>query len=707
MRSSSFYASYQTQHQAKGKAKARLMPLRIAHRRSAAPKTKDRRTRATTTRREARREAAAGRCSSSGLPRSGSSTPMESSPTRSSSSSLSLPPSPSDRQGRLTTTQLEQLRVEQEVYGIYRLFHGVAPHTRSFMVELWRDKHIEFLARGLKQLGPSYHVLDANRPWLCYWIIHSITLMGESVNSELEDNVVQFLSHCEDKNGGYGGGPGQMPHLATTYAAVNTLITLGSEMSLSSIHRENMLKFLLQMKDSSGAFRMHNGGEIDVRACYTAISVASILNVLDDELVTDLGNYILSCQTYEGGIAGEPGSEAHGGYTFCGLATMILINEVDKLDLPSLVGGVLALAQRLLPIVHKQLESSFISGVQASAECKKSCNFTAGETGQDENLCRAGTSHPDNEGEKLSDFGFSSIGRQTECGPLFHSIALQQYILLCSQVLEGGFRDKPGKQRDFYHSCYCLSGLSVSQYSWSKDDGEPPLTSAVLGPYTNLLEPVHPLYNVISILVPGAVEFFFSKSKYEMVNILRVIAFHSKRKPQAQRKSTQLSLHLITGIYRARKISSNSLLFPLEPRFKVKPMSSPERSPPPPPHNTPERPESPEPAVTALAMAGRLSQDELAVMVSVVDGGEDARAAGYGRVSTKADNGLGAVPWSLRRRAVMRAALGLRVSAALLCLVSFSVMVADNTEGWAGDSFGRYSEYRYEPMFSFHSKASS
>nr|XP_018685752.1 PREDICTED: CASP-like protein 4A3 isoform X2 [Musa acuminata subsp. malaccensis] len=109
-------------------------------------------------------------------------------------------------------------------------------------------------------------------------------------------------------------------------------------------------------------------------------------------------------------------------------------------------------------------------------------------------------------------------------------------------------------------------------------------------------------------------------------------------------------------------------------------MSSPERSPPPPPHNTPERPESPEPAVTALAVAGRLSLDELAVMVSVVDGGE-----GGGRVSRKAENGLGAV---------MRAALGLRVSAALLCLVSFSVMVADNTEGWAGDSFGRYSEYR-------------
>lgn len=57
---------------------------------------------------------------------------------------------------------------------------------------------------------------------------------------------------------------------------------------------------------------MHDQGEIDVRACYTAISVASILNILDDELVQNVGNYIQSCQTFEGGIAGEPGSEAHG-----------------------------------------------------------------------------------------------------------------------------------------------------------------------------------------------------------------------------------------------------------------------------------------------------------------------------------------------------------------------------------------------------------
>ena len=33
------------------------------------------------------------------------------------------------------------------------------------------------------------------------------------------------------------------------------------------------------------------------------------------------------CQTYEGGIGGEPGAEAHGGYvTFCGMITGPTLN---------------------------------------------------------------------------------------------------------------------------------------------------------------------------------------------------------------------------------------------------------------------------------------------------------------------------------------------------------------------------------------------
>ena len=42
-------------------------------------------------------------------------------------------------------------------------------------------------------------------------------------------------------------------------------------------------------------------------------------------------------QTYEGGIGGEPGNEAHGGYTYCGLAALSLVGAADALNLPRLL----------------------------------------------------------------------------------------------------------------------------------------------------------------------------------------------------------------------------------------------------------------------------------------------------------------------------------------------------------------------------------
>jgi len=47
--------------------------------------------------------------------------------------------------------------------------------------------------------------------------------------------------------------------------------------------------------------------------------------------------------------------------------------------------------------------------------------------------------------------------------PLFDLEMLERYILLCAQDVNGGLRDKPSKSRDFYHTCYNLSGLSIAQ----------------------------------------------------------------------------------------------------------------------------------------------------------------------------------------------------------------------------------------------------
>ncbi|XWS32770.1 hypothetical protein CRYUN_Cryun22dG0018200 [Craigia yunnanensis] len=444
----------------------------------------------------------------------------------------------------LTVTQRDQILVEQQVFNIYKAFYDMPPSSQSFMLELQRENHVEYLTNGLKQLGPSFCVLDANRPWICYWILHSIALLDEFVDPELEDNTIDFLSRCQDPNGGYGGGPGQMPHLATTYAAVNSLVTLGGDKAFSSINREKVYTFLRQMKDPSGAFRMHDAGEIDVRACYTAISVASLLNILDDDLVQNVGNFILSCQTYEGGISGEPGSEAHGGYTFCGLATMILINEVYRLDLSSLIdwvvfrqgveggfqgrtnklvdgcysfwqGGVFALLKRLhstkgeksIPLGDGEDSGTESLQTTVSSDAK-------GEEGLKDDLSQGGShseqgdQHDTSCQVNVDNIDHSSSKRHAKVEPLFNSLALQQYILLCSQEPDGGLRDKPGKSRDHYHTCYCLSGLSVCQHSWSEDDDSPPFPGAVLGTYSNLLEPIHPLYNVVLDRYQEAHEFF-------------------------------------------------------------------------------------------------------------------------------------------------------------------------------------------------------
>ncbi|KAK9090446.1 hypothetical protein Sjap_023623 [Stephania japonica] len=513
--------------------------------------------------------------------------------------------SPSPMTSSATITQRDQLMVEMKVAEIYHLFASLPHHAQTLMLELQRDNHVEFLTKGLKQLGPNYGVLDANRPWLCYWILHSIALLGDFIDCKLENDTVDFLNRC------------QLPHLATTYAAVNSLITLGGERALSSINREKLHGFLLRMKDPSGGFRtkirrssaievdltwvlnrrtsyvkinvvvsdysympkiaeaarvvwlfllcsmsladlsLHlvlrswlglylclpqlptisfPCGEMDVRACYTAISVASVLDILDYELVQNVGNYILSCQTYEGGIAGEPGSEAHGGYTFCGLATMILINEVERLDLPSLLewvvfrqgvecgfqgrinklvdgcysfwqGGACALMQRLHSVVVGQLHAKVKKTVE-NTDSIQTPNLSDLENVPGASSTGSGGMPITDSVLKLSDIGFSFIKEQIELDPLFHSIALQQYILLCSQVQDGGFRDKPGKQRDHYHTCYCLSGLSVSQHCWSKDVDCSPLPKAIFGPYSNLLERTHPLFNIVLDRYHEAHDFF-------------------------------------------------------------------------------------------------------------------------------------------------------------------------------------------------------
>ncbi len=64
--------------------------------------------------------------------------------------------------------------------------------------------------------------------------------------------------------------------------------------------------------------------------------------------------------------------------------------------------------------------------------------------------------------------------------------------------IKGGLRDKPGKPVDYYHSCYCLSGLSAAQH----------YSGVVVGPPDNLLAHADPLCNVVAPRLEAARRFY-------------------------------------------------------------------------------------------------------------------------------------------------------------------------------------------------------
>ena len=82
------------------------------------------------------------------------------------------------------------------------------------------------------------------------------------------------------------------------------------------------------MLDAARPRRGSEGSLVGGELCGGEEQRSGLVAELDDELTRGTAAWIASCQTYEGGIGATPGEEAHGGYTFCGLAAMVLLDAV-------------------------------------------------------------------------------------------------------------------------------------------------------------------------------------------------------------------------------------------------------------------------------------------------------------------------------------------------------------------------------------------
>ncbi len=102
---------------------------------------------------------------------------------------------------------------------------------------LERRIHGRYLAKALARLSSSFTSLDASQPWLCYWILHAHRLLDMEVSEDDKKRFVRRLAGCQCPLGGFGGGQGQLAHLAPTYAAVMALACIGTPEAYDAIDR--------------------------------------------------------------------------------------------------------------------------------------------------------------------------------------------------------------------------------------------------------------------------------------------------------------------------------------------------------------------------------------------------------------------------------------------------------------------------------------
>lgn len=321
----------------------------------------------------------------------------------------------------------------------------------------FRDKHIAFLRKMLGNLSSAFISLDASRPWMVFWGVNGLALMGESLD-QLGPQIEETLLSFQAPSGGFGGGFGQPAHLACTYAAVMALAHTRKS-AWDQIDREKLLEWLLSLKQADGSFRVCLHGETDPRATYCALAVASILGLRDERLYTDIGRYISSCQTYEGGFANSPLGEAHGGYAFCALATLRLIPGLEParvVDLPKFLRWLVARQGHRVP----------------------------GFSGRTNKLVDGCYGH-------WVGGCWALIESMMDIDDLWDRDGLQTYSLMCCQADRGGLRDKPGCSPDAYHSNYVLCGLSACQYAY-RFDGAWKATPQC----APCVSPIHPVYGL-------------------------------------------------------------------------------------------------------------------------------------------------------------------------------------------------------------------
>ncbi|XP_008233608.1 PREDICTED: geranylgeranyl transferase type-1 subunit beta [Prunus mume] len=319
-----------------------------------------------------------------------------------------------------------------------------------------RDRHVTFLQMMYQLLPSPYQSQEINRLTLAYFVISGLDLLNSLDRLVDKDAIATWVlslqahprSTAELNNGQFYGFHGsraaQFPpenndngalnpsvsNLASTYCALALLKIVGY--NLSSIDSESILTSMRNLQQPDGSFMpIHTGAETDLRFVFCAVAICHMLgnwSGMDKEKAKE---YILKCQSYDGGFGLVPGSESHGGATYCGVTSLCLMGFIED------------------EILSKNAPSSIIDVPLLLDWCVQRQAADGGFQGR-----------PNKPSDTCYAFWIASVLKILGGHKFIDKKALHGFLLTC-QSKYGGFSKFPGQLPDLYHSYYGLTAFSL------------------------------------------------------------------------------------------------------------------------------------------------------------------------------------------------------------------------------------------------------
>ena len=292
------------------------------------------------------------------------------------------------------------------------------------------NKHLSYSLRLYRNIDDNGIKSESLDPWNVFYCLLPLTLLNypQDKLQEIKANCSNYLMKRQLPNGGFSGFQLDNLNLVTMYGTLNGILLINDDSLFSSIDRKKLYENILSLKNEDGSFNVALCEESDIRSTFSALIICYYFNMLTDAITKNVLEYTLNCLNYDGGFSPKPHCESHGGYTFCGICILKLLNKMNEINLNKTIKW---LSQRQMEFAggyngrtNKLVDSCYTWWVGAPSRII--CDYL-----------------------NIKEFWDQS--------------ALTQYLLKVTQnIVNGGFCDHPPSKPDHYHTCYSLAGLSIA-----------------------------------------------------------------------------------------------------------------------------------------------------------------------------------------------------------------------------------------------------